>query len=178
MSMGQQIKAMRRFRGMTQANLADKLGVEYQTVQAWERGTRNPKFETLQKIAEALETPIGTFLPAMGMGDSFGNRIKTTRNSQKMTQAELAQRLDVKPQTVSQYERGVINPKTSTIKRFAEALNVNARWLETGFYEDASISNEEQQLLRYFRIMNQQGQRIALERMEELSQHPKYKKDF
>lgn len=178
MSMGQQIKAMRELRGLTQKELGQKLGLSFQAVAQWENDLRNPKFETLQKIAEALETPIGTFLPAMGMGDSFGNRMKTTRNSQKMTQAELAQRLGVTPQTVSQYERGVKKPKTSTINRFAEALNVSAHWLETGFYEDASISNEEQQLLRYFRIMNQQGQRVALERMEELSQHPKYKKDF
>ena len=178
MSMGQQIKAMRRFRGMTQANLADKLGVEYQTVQAWECGTRNPKFETLQKIAEALETPIGTFLPAMGMGDNLGNRIRITRKRQKITLEEIGQKMGMSGSLVGRYERGEENPKTSTIKRFAEALNVSARWLETGFYEDASISNEEQQLLRYFRIMNQQGQHVALERMEELSQHPKYKKDF
>lgn len=178
MSMGQQIKAMRRFRGMTQANLADKLGVEYQTVQAWERGTRNPKFETLQKIAEALHTPIGTFLPAMGVGDNLGNRIRTTRKCQKMTLEELGQKMGMSVSLVGRYERGEENPKPYTVERFAEALNVSAHWLETGFYEDASISNEEQQLLRYFRIMNQQGQRVALERVEELSQHPKYKKDF
>ena len=95
-----------------------------------------------------------------------------------MTLEELGQKMGMSGSLVGRYERGEENPKPYTVKRFAEALNVSARWLETGFYEDASISNEEQQLLRYFRIMNQQGQRVALERIEELSQHPKYKKDL
>ena len=109
MSMGQKIKAVRRSRGLTQKELGQKLGLPFQSIAQWERDARNPKFETLQKIAEALETPIETFVPAMGMGDSIGNRIKATRNSQEMTQTELAQRLNMKPQTVGQYERGEKN---------------------------------------------------------------------
>lgn len=86
--------------------------------------------------------------------------------------------MGVTPQTISQYERNIKNPKPETIKKFADALGVDARWLEVGEYEDNSLSGEEQQLLRYFRIMSPEGQRVALERMDELSQHPRYKKDF
>ena len=95
-----------------------------------------------------------------------------------MTVTELAEKMGVTPQTISQYERNIINPKPETIKKFADALGVDARWLEVGEYEDNSLSGEEQQLLRYFRIMSPEGQRVALERMDELSQHPRYKKDF
>lgn len=43
-----------------------------------------------------------------------------------MSQAELAQKMGVKPQTISQYERGIKNPKPATIKKFADALGVDA----------------------------------------------------
>ena len=54
MTTGQLIKAARKKAGMTQAELADKLGIPYQSVSQWERDTRNPKHETLQRIARAL----------------------------------------------------------------------------------------------------------------------------
>jgi len=41
-----------------------------------------------------------------------------------MTQAELAERLGITPQAVSQYERGIKNPKLETVKRISEALGV------------------------------------------------------
>lgn len=49
-----------------------------------------------------------------------------------MTQAELARRLDVTPQTVSQYERGLINPKIETLRKFADALGVTSEVLLRG----------------------------------------------
>ena len=39
--------------------------------------------------------------------------------------------MGVKPQTISQYERGIKNPKPSTIKKFADALGVDAAALYT-----------------------------------------------
>lgn len=176
MSMGDQIRAMRQIRGLTQKELAEKLGISAVGVAQWENGLRCPKIETLKRIADALEMPIGSFLPSMGFGESIGNRIKTVRENSKMTQAALAKKMDVTPQTVSQYERNEIVPKPVTIKKFAEALGTDAHWLETGEYSDSSLSGDEQQLLRYFRAMSPVGQHVALERMDELSQHPKYKR--
>lgn len=178
MSMGEQIRAMRQIRGLTQKELGQKLGLSFQSVAQWENGLRCPKIETLKRIADALEMPVGAFLPSMGIGESAGRRIKMARERQNMTQKELAEKMGTTSQNISQYERNIINPKPETIKKFADALGVDARWLEVGEYEDNSLSGEEQQLLRYFRIMSPEGQRVALERMDELSQHPRYKKDF
>lgn len=61
-----------------------------------------------------------------------GERIRQARKSAGMTQAELARRLDVTPQTVSQYERGLINPKIETLRKFADALGVTSEVLLRG----------------------------------------------
>ena len=58
MTTGQQIKAARQKAGMTQAQLAEKLGIPYQSIGQWERDARNPKLDTLKRIADALNITI------------------------------------------------------------------------------------------------------------------------
>lgn len=56
MTTGERIKAARKKAGMTQAELAAKLDVPFQSISQWERDVRNPKNETIEKIARALNT--------------------------------------------------------------------------------------------------------------------------
>lgn len=58
MTTGQRIKAARKAAGLTQKELGGKLGITYQTLAQWENDLRNPKLETLQRIAAALGTPL------------------------------------------------------------------------------------------------------------------------
>lgn len=62
MTVGQRIKEARKKAALTQKELAEKLGITYQTLAQWENDLRNPKLETLQRISAALEIPISTFL--------------------------------------------------------------------------------------------------------------------
>lgn len=57
---GKNIKQLRKARGLTQKELADKLGVTQSAVGNWEAGIRNPRAADLLNIAEALEVPVGT----------------------------------------------------------------------------------------------------------------------
>lgn len=54
MTTGQLIRIARKNAGMTQSELAQKLNIPFQSVSQWERDLRNPKYETLQRIAAAL----------------------------------------------------------------------------------------------------------------------------
>lgn len=54
MTTGELIKRARQNAKITQKDLAEKVGVSYQMIQAWENNRRNPKAETLKKIAAAL----------------------------------------------------------------------------------------------------------------------------
>ena len=62
MTTGELIKSARKSAHITQKKLGEKLGVAYQTVAQWENDLRNPKLDTLQRIAAALDIPLASLL--------------------------------------------------------------------------------------------------------------------
>ena len=61
------LKEKRLAAGMTQAELAEKVGVSARTIQNYEMGTRKPRnLEVIQKIAEALLTTPDYLLGSSG----------------------------------------------------------------------------------------------------------------
>jgi len=49
--------------GLSQEDLADKIGVTANTISRWETGTYKPKIVDLQKLAKFFGKPIYVFLP-------------------------------------------------------------------------------------------------------------------
>lgn len=64
MTTGQLIKAARKKKKMTQAELAEKLNISYVGVSQWENGIRNPKYDTIRKIADALGVDWSELVPS------------------------------------------------------------------------------------------------------------------
>lgn len=58
MTIGEQIKTARKAEGLTQAQLAERIGVATGTIQQYERGIRQPRFEILEKIADELQISV------------------------------------------------------------------------------------------------------------------------
>lgn len=56
------IKSIRKSRGLSQEELAIKLNVVRQTISKWERGLSVPDSEMLVSISEVLEIPVSTLL--------------------------------------------------------------------------------------------------------------------
>ncbi|MCH5261201.1 MAG: helix-turn-helix transcriptional regulator [Lachnospiraceae bacterium] len=63
MTTGERIRTARKNANMTQAELAQKLGISYVGVSQWENGLRQPKYETLKKIADAIGVEWYTLVP-------------------------------------------------------------------------------------------------------------------
>jgi len=63
MTTGEKIKAERKKAGLTLEELSGKIGVSFQTLSQWKTDRRKPKFETLCKIADALNITVYEFLP-------------------------------------------------------------------------------------------------------------------
>ena len=72
--LSENIKTLRKAKGLSQEELAVKLNVVRQTISKWEQGRSVPDSELLLALSEALETPVSTLLgEAVG---SFGLRGK------------------------------------------------------------------------------------------------------
>ena len=53
----ERIKQLRKRKGLSQAELAEQTGVKNNTVSTWERGTRKPDFDALNKLSDIFEVP-------------------------------------------------------------------------------------------------------------------------
>ena len=62
MSMGGNIRAARRAAGVTQVELAAKLGVNQKDVSRWEQGKQIPSTETLTKLCKFLDVSADNIL--------------------------------------------------------------------------------------------------------------------
>ena len=83
------LKNLRKQKGMSQDALAAELNVVRQTVSKWEKGLSVPDVETLHKIAEVLEVPISTLL-----GEDIKEQNANTSEAEQL--AAIAEQLRIK----------------------------------------------------------------------------------
>lgn len=60
--LSENIKAIRKAKGLSQEELAVKVNVVRQTISKWEQGLSVPDSDMLISLSEALETPVSTLL--------------------------------------------------------------------------------------------------------------------
>ena len=59
---GDMIRKCRTEKGLTQKKLGELCGIADSNIRKYESGNQNPKIETLQKIADALDIPVNRLL--------------------------------------------------------------------------------------------------------------------
>lgn len=62
MTVSENIKFIRNQKGWTQKHLGDLCNIAESTIRRYELGLLNPKIETVQKIADALDVPISSLI--------------------------------------------------------------------------------------------------------------------
>ena len=98
------------------------------------------------------------------------------------TQKELADSVGIAMNTISRYETGERAPSWDSITQIAGALGLTAAELLTGVdeYEKNAVSDFEEadalhaRLISAFERLNDNGQNVAVERVEELAEMEKY----
>ena len=68
-SVGSQVRTLRRQRGLTQTQLGDVLGLTFQQIQKYERGTNRISASKLAMLADALKVPVNVFFEECGSGN-------------------------------------------------------------------------------------------------------------
>ena len=83
------LKILRKQKGLTQETLAIKLHITRQTISKWEKGLSVPDAEQLVRLAEVLEVPITQLL---------GQKVADTTNENEVAEylAQIAEQLAIK----------------------------------------------------------------------------------
>lgn len=63
------------------------------------------------------------------MKDNFSNRLKQALEIREMSAAELARLSDTPESVISQYKKGMYEPKQRRLDKFSKILNVSIDWL-------------------------------------------------
>ncbi|MGN1134192.1 MAG: helix-turn-helix domain-containing protein [Oscillospiraceae bacterium] len=150
MHVGQIIKTIRKEKGMTQKQLGEKCGMFDSAIRKYESGRQNPKYETLVKIANALEVNIKDLL--------FLNEISN------MDSEELS--------GIIEDENFISNLIGDNISE--EVKEQHKRIKETANIRFQEIGKDKEKLLIYYDKLNELGKSKALERTEELTHIEKY----
>ena len=89
--LNENIKAIRKSKGLSQEELAIKLNVVRQTLSKWERGLSVPDSDMLVCISEVLETPVSTLLGETVM-ESKVDDLKVIAEKLEIINLQLAKR--------------------------------------------------------------------------------------
>lgn len=108
-NVGSNIKELLKLKNITQTELAKKLGIHKQSLTVWLNGNKNPKIETIAKIAEILNVPII---------DLLESKQKNTTKT-KTSNAESVSRMDLFEEKLKRHEIEIKYLKEE-IKRFKQ----------------------------------------------------------
>ena len=89
--LNENIKAIRKSKGLSQQELAIKLNVVRQTISKWEQGLSVPDSDMLISISEVLETPVSTLLGETVV-ESKVDDLKAISEKLEIINLQLAQR--------------------------------------------------------------------------------------
>ncbi len=137
---------------------------------------------------------------------NIGEYIKKARQEKGLSQKALGQLLGVSQQHIAQYESGKRTPKFGTAQKIATALDVDINDLLASTLEDSPIYRAfkknnsldsalahdyvnrkltegidwkpiDIEMVKMFKTLNETGQLKAIERVEELTEIPRYTQD-
>lgn len=118
--------------------------------------------------------------------ESIGKRIKKARESAGMTQEQLGKLLGVTGVSIMRYEKEMRQPSINQRLILADIFKTPILYfIDQDIYEESEIgqstlveteSDYQNRLISAFELLNNDGKQKALERVEELSEIPRYQR--
>lgn len=170
MTIGNRIQESRKKKGMTQKELADKIGCAEITIRQYESGKRQPRLNQISQIADALN--VSEYFLIYGK-----DNIKLRKILAELTD-QYNSLLEKKNNTDSPKEEYYLNCKLSDIQQSFQRLWKNIEpepVLLTNINDNLQTRDtNESDLLTHFRQLNKSGQIEASKRVQELTEIPRY----
>lgn len=86
MIVGDNLKRIRKEKGFTQKQLGNLCGMSEAMIRQYELGYRNPKFETLRKIANILDVPVEYLIESISVDLMTENDVEAINHFQHISQ--------------------------------------------------------------------------------------------
>ena len=126
-----------------------------------------------------------TMKGALLMGTTFANRLKQALKLRNMTAAELARLTNTPESVISQYKKGLYEPKQKRLQQFSEILDVSIPWLmgadtpiDGTNNKFINLENEqENHIIKNYRNLNQDGQAKLIDYSDDLVSSGRYNKE-
>lgn len=125
--MKNRIKELRKSHGLSQNELAEKIGISNQAISHYETEKRHPKIETWQKFADFFDVSVPYL---QGFDEHRPSRLKELRKKKHLTLEELGNAVGMLNSTLSQYENGKRNPKLEVWQKLADYFEVSVPYLK------------------------------------------------
>jgi len=97
--LNQNIKTLRKAKGLSQQELAVRLDVVRQTISKWEQGLSVPDSDMLLSLSEALDTPVNILL-GEAVAPTTTDDLKAICEKLEIINLQLAQRKDARRKTL------------------------------------------------------------------------------
>lgn len=172
MTTGENIREARKKAGLTQVQLAKKLGVPYQSIGQWETGKRNPKYETLERIASAIGIHV---FDLVGTGEKFDS-MRIIVDKVKLPSGEVVPMDDAPDKVKEIFSLGAREMYDQIPDKGKEEF-----WevVESGYLKIADTETQNSlhaRLNAAFDSLSDEGRQKAVERIEELAEIPRYRR--
>lgn len=102
---------------------------------------------------------------------TIGKRLAEIRKKNNYIQAELAEKLNVSQQVISNIERGVTTPDIEQLKKFADIYNISLDQLVGREFFGADTDDIERQIISYIKQMDDKGKELSLGLLSQVAQH-------
>lgn len=124
MSIGENIKKLRKNKGLSQKQLAEILNLSEITIRRYEKCSNIPTIETLDKIAIALDVPLNELLGTNATTNDIGRKITLEQSINDVSHEELAEKTGIDEKHLRVIKSGQINPTQKELNKIANALGL------------------------------------------------------
>lgn len=124
MSIGENIKKLRKNKGLSQKQLAEILNLSEITIRRYEKCSNIPTIKTLDKIAIALDVPLNELLGTNATTNDIGRKITLEQSINDVSHEELAEKTGIDEKHLRVIKSGQINPTQKELNKIANALGL------------------------------------------------------
>lgn len=184
----EKIKAFRIQKNISKEEMSSKLNMAVDVYDSYENGKYPFSEAMISKIFDIFGEPIpGTIMENGHLHIQLvGSNIEARRKICHLSIEDLAAKTEIPVDIINAFENSTLFPSQQDLDLIAVALNTSADYLlgfpgysltdkrTTCLSVVSSVKPDEKQLLAHYRKLNDIGKKVAIERIQELAELPKY----